>query len=227
MTTRFFSYLQLFFFIFIVSCNSDNEGVVTPNLNHNYTGLEVGKFVVYTVDSIFFNNFNNSIDTFQFHIKEKIESQFIDLEGNEAYRIERFKKQTDSLIWVLTDVWNAKLVTTNYQKVEENVRFIKLTFPIRINNDWNGNIKNTLGKQQYEYTAIHQPEIIGGFNLDSVSTVLQLDDVNLISQNFFEEKFAANIGLVYKKELSRQRADLSSPWLGKDVTMTLFSYGKE
>lgn len=224
---RIFTYLHLFIFTLIISCNSDNEGVITPNLNHNYAGLEVGKFVVYTVDSIFFNNFNNSIDTFQFQIKEKIESQFIDLEGDEAFRIERFKKQIDSTKWVLKDVWDAKLVTTNYQKVEENVRFIKLTFPIRINNDWNGNIKNNLGKQQYEYTAIHQPEIIGGFSLDSVTTVLQLDDVNLITQNFFEEKFAANIGLVYKKELSRQRTNLSAAWLGKDVTMTLFAYGKE
>lgn len=223
----YFYYISLFSIALFIGCSSDNDGVITPNLNHNYAGLAVGNFVIYDVDSIFFNDFDSSVDTFQFQIKEKIESQFIDLEGDESFRIERFKKTSDSTGFVLVDVWNSKLVTTNFQKVEENVRFIKLTFPIRMNNTWNGNIKNSLGEQSYEYTSIHQPDFIGGFNLDSVSTVLQFDDVNLITQNFFEEKYAANIGLVYKKELSRQRANLSAPWLGRDVTMTLFAYGKE
>lgn len=224
---RVFIYLPLFIVTLFVGCNSDNDDVIKPNLNHNYAGLEVGKFVVYTVDSIFFNDFNSSIDTFNFHVKEKIESQFIDLEGDEAYRIERFKKPIDSTNWVLTDVWSSKLATTNYQKVEENIRFIKLIFPIRINKNWNGNNKNNIGEQIYEYTAVHQPEVIGSFKLDSVSTILQFNDINLISQKFFEEKFATNIGLVYKKELNRERDSLNAPWLGKDVTMTLFAYGKE
>jgi len=213
--------------IYFISCRSDNDAVVNPNLNHNYTGLAVGNFVIYNVDSIAYNDFTSSVDTFQFQIKEKIESQLLDLEGDNSYRIERYRKEKDSLNWVLIDVWSSKLVATNYQKVEENVRFIKLVFPIRANKTWNGNIKNNLGEQQYHFSAVHQPAIIGGFHLDSVSTVSQVEDLNLISENFFEEKFATNIGMVYKRELSRKRDSLSDPWLGKDVTMILAAYGKE
>ncbi|PKP49034.1 MAG: hypothetical protein CVT95_03770 [Bacteroidetes bacterium HGW-Bacteroidetes-12] len=213
--------------IYLISCRSDNDAVINPNLNHNYAGLAVGNFVIYNVDSIVYDDFTASVNTFQFQIKEKIESQLVDLEGDNSFRIERYRKEKDSINWVLIDVWSSKLVATNYQKVEENVRFIKLVFPIRANKTWNGNIKNNLGEQQYQFTSIHQPEVVGGFALDSVSTVLQAEDINLISENLFEEKFATNIGMVYKRELSRKRNSLSDPWLGKDVTMTLVAYGKE
>ena len=213
--------------IYLISCRSDNDAVVSPNLNHNYAGLAVGNFVIYNVDSITYDDFTASVDTSQFQIKEKIESQLVDLEGDNSYRIERYRKEKDSINWVLIDVWSSKLVATNYQKVEENVRFIKLVFPIRANKTWNGNIKNNLGEQQYHFSAVHQPAIIGGFPLDSVSTVLQAENINLISENLFEEKFATNIGMVYKRELSRKRDSLSGFWLGTDVTMILAAYGKE
>jgi len=213
--------------LYFVSCRSDNDTVVNPNLNHNYAGLAVGNFVIYNVDSIAYDDVTASVSTSQFQIKEKIESQLVDLEGDNSYRIERYRKEKDSINWVLIDVWSSKLVSTNYQKVEENVRFIKLVFPIRANKTWNGNIKNNLGEQQYYFSAVHQPAIIGGFPLDSVSTVSQIEDINLISENLFEEKFATNIGMVYKRELSRKRDSLSGAWLGTDVTMTLATYGKE
>ena len=61
---------------------------------------------------------------------------------------------------------------------------------------------NNNGEMEYEYTSVHQSEIIGNNSLDSVTTVLQFENINLIEEDFFEEKFAANIGLVYKKSVS-------------------------
>ncbi len=206
------------------SCKKD-KNTATPNFNYNYANLKVGKYIIYNVDSINFNDFTGTIDTSKFQIKEVLASNYTDLEGDNAFKIIRYKKTIDSLGWVLTDVWNSKITARTYEKVAENVRYIKMIFPIKLNQTWNGNSKNNLGNLTYTFTSVHQPEVIGGYALDSVSTISQKDNINLIQEEYFEEKYAANIGLVYKKSVSKIRSNLSSPWLGYDVTMTLSSYG--
>lgn len=213
----------LLFFTF--SCSKDNE-VTVVDLGMAYAGLDLGNYVIYDVDSIFYDDFNDTVITTSFQLKELVAESYTDLEGDEAFKINRYKRDYDTLPWIQTDVWNAKLTSTNYQKVEENVRYIKLIFPVRDNSKWNGNSMNNEGEQQYEYKSVDHAELVGSTNLDQVLTVLQEDDqTNLINPRIFEEKFAYGIGLVYKRSSDKERDNLSSPWRGYDITMTLNSYG--
>ena len=133
-------------------CKSDKEDTVKPNLNYNYAGLQTGNYIIYNVDSIFYDDFTATSDTFHFQIKEHLNATFTDLQGDPAYRIERFKKYPDSTHWELVDVWQSKITTTNYQKVEENDRFVKLIFPVRANKTWNGNNLALRGGQNQNCT---------------------------------------------------------------------------
>jgi len=231
------SYFILFiaFLGIISSCKKEEKEVIRTNPGYNYAGLIVGKYVIYHVDSTFYNVPFNIIENHQFQLKEWIESKYIDASGNEAYRIVRFKKDTAiSPDWVHQVVWNATSNTSNFQKVEDNIRFVKLTFPIKQGKVWNGNSMNTLSAWEYEYTSTHQPETIGSTTLDSVTTVTQFDDKNeiIIQRQFYQEKYAANIGLVYKKIVDIKKAFSSSSGLfenseGVDITYTFSSYGFE
>jgi len=218
-----------FWFILILiattySCSKDEETVI-PDIGYGYAGLEAGKYVVYNVDSFFYDDFTSTIDTSYYQIKEVVDSKFIDLEGEEAFKIIRYRKEIDSTNWVLIDVWNSKITYTNFQKVEENIRFVKLIFPVREDKVWNGNSMNNLGEMEYEYTSIDQSETIGGIALNNVLTVLQSPEPNAINQILFEEKYAKGIGMVYKKSMDLTRANPTAFWLGTDITMTLSSYG--
>jgi hypothetical protein len=213
--------------IFLLSCSKEAE-IVVPDTSSAYAGLEVGKYVIFDVDSITYDDFDASIRTVSYQIKETVDSKFTDLEGDEAFKIIRYRRDSDNQNWVTIDVWTSKLTTTNYQRTEENINFVKLIFPVRENQIWDGNSRNNNSTQEYEYTAIDQTEVIGGNALTEVLTVLQYDSPdNLINPEFFEEKFAKDIGLVYKHSVSLVRANLNpdTPWLGYDVTMTLSSYG--
>ena len=153
------------------------------------------------------------------------------MEGETAFKIIRYRKEIDSTNWVLIDVWNSKLTQTNFQKTEENIKLVKLIFPIGVNDIWNGNAMNSLGNMPYEYTTIDQAETIGGVALNSVLTVLQLDNVNLVEEYYHEEKFAKGIGMVYKKQVDISKKEFDSGTglfertLGTDITMTLSYYG--
>jgi len=200
------------------------------SINNYYSGLTLGRYIVYNVDSIYYNIPFNIDTTFHFQIKEVVDSKYTDLEGDEAYKIIRYKKEINSTYWNLTDVWNAKITNTTYQKDEENNRYIKMIFPISLNKKWNGNSLNNSGKMDYEYIAVNQPETVGVLALDSVTTVLQFEDINLVTEKSFSEKFATNIGLVYKKSkdvtnVYNNNTGFFEHNTGADVTMTISSYG--
>jgi len=213
--------------IFLFSCSKDEETVV-PDTSAEYAGLEVGKYVVFDVDSITYNDFDSSIDTASYQIKEMVDSKFTDLEGDEAFKLIRYRRDSATQNWLIIDVWTSKITLTNFQKTEENINYVKLIFPVREGKVWDGNSRNNSSTQDYEYTAVDQAEVIGGNTLAEVLTVLQYDSPDkLINPEFFEEKFAKGVGLVYKRSSSLVRADLNptTPWLGYVVTMTLSTYG--
>ena len=214
----------------LISCSKKEKDYVQPYLGHDYAGLVVGKYVVYDVDSFFYDNFNGMIDSSFYQIKEVVDSKFTDLEDDEAFKIVRYRKESDTTNWVLIDVWQSKLTTTNFQKVEENVRFVKLIFPINKDATWNGNILNNETDQVYDYTSVDKIETIGGNTINNVLTVNQFEEVNLIEEKMFEEKYAKGIGMVYKKsvDLTKEYNSATGEFersLGFDITMTLSSYG--
>lgn len=226
----------VFFFIFSIlffSCKKDEKTIVLINYGYNYAGLTVGKYVIYDVDSTFYNVPFNVVAYYKFQIKEVVDLKYIDAQGNEAYKIIRYKKDTAiSPDWVHQVVWNATITNSNFQKVEDNVRFVKLTFPIKTGKKWNGNSMNTLSSWEYEYISTHQPETIGSTTLDSVTTITQFDDENeiLIQRQFYQEKYVANIGLVYKRVIDIKKSyDTTSGTFqnseGVDITYTFNSYG--
>jgi len=230
-------WLILVLTIFLLSCSKDDEEIVEPYYGYDYAGLEVGKYVIYDVDSFFYDDFNGLIDSSFYQIKEEVDAKIVDLEGDEAFKIIRYRKESDTTGWVLIDVWTSKFSTTNFQKVEENVRYLKLIFPIYVNATWNGNALNhggnpmgSDGKANYKYTSVDQSETIGGHALSSVLTVLQFEEVNLIEEKVYEEKYAKGIGMVYKKTIDltneyNTSTGLFERSLGFDITMTLSSYG--
>ncbi len=211
--------------VILFSCSKDEE-ITATEIAYDYAGLEVGKYVVYDVDSLTHNDFTGTIDTASYQIKEVVDSKFTDLEGEEAFKIIRYRKDHDTLAWNLLDVWSSKITATNFQKTEENIKYVKLIFPVKLDKTWNGNAMNNNSEQEYIFTAINQSETIGGIALGSVLTVLQYDSPEkLLTPELFEEKYARGIGMVYKRSLSLSRGSFSGPFLGYDVTMTLSSYG--
>lgn len=219
--------------ILFSSCKKDADVIKPRNLNQNYAGLIVGKYVIYDVDSTFYNVPFNITANYKFQIKEVIDSKYIDAEGNDAYRIVRYKKDTTiSQNWEHQVVWNASITNNNYQKVEDNVRYVKLIFPVKEGKTWNGNSMNTLSSWNYEYLSSHQTQTIGSTVIDSVTTITQFDDNNeiLIQRQLYQEKYAANIGMVYKKITDLKKLYNNSTGLfeiseGFDITYTYNSHG--
>jgi hypothetical protein len=167
----------------------------------------LGKFIVYDVDSTVYDDNNMDTINYRYRIKEKLEENFFDNEGRAAVKLVRYIKKYNPLVsydnipWSLKDVWSVVKTTTTFEVVEEDVRFTKLVFPVREAAEWNGNAFNTLGEWPYTYLYTDRKEMINGSTFDNVLCVEQKDDKrkNAIHRQYFIEKHAKNIGLVYRE----------------------------
>jgi hypothetical protein len=137
--------------------------------------------------------------TKHYQLKEYIESNFIDNSGRNTQRIERYIRKNDTTQWIIRNVWYANSINNNIEKVEDNIRYVKLIFPIKIHKQWDGNAFNVFDMQKYEYTSIENPYVVNGINYPNTLTVTQKDETSLIHKDYAVEVYAKNIGLIYKR----------------------------
>ena len=187
-----------------VSCKKEIES--PPDVGYDYAPVNIGKYVVYDVDSTVYDDFALDTTYTKYRIKEKLEEIYVDNQGRQAIKLVRYIKMYDSLIsydniaWTVKDVWNYTKTNTSLELVEEDVRFTKLSFPIKIDATWNGNALNTIGEWNYTYDYINQSETINGVHFENVLLVVQKNDKNnAIHREYFIEKYAKDVGLVYRE----------------------------
>lgn len=228
------------------SCGSEIENYNPSNSSTEYFPLEIGNTWIYQVDSIIYDKKGTQIDTVYHIVKETITESFEDSEGITNFVVERFNKIGNN--WVISDIWSALKNGNQAIRNEDNLRFIKLVFPISENKFWDGNafidsdnvIVKIAGESiklyerwSYNYKSVNMFEKIGDNEYDNVTTVEQVDTENSINKRYSLEKYAKGIGLVYKKMiiLNTQNNDENIPWESKAeegfiLEQTLLSFTK-
>ena len=113
--------ISIFCFVFSLlfvfySCKKDKNP--PPDMGYNYFPNIVGEYVVYDVDSIYYNSANinsnthkASDTTYLFQIKEKVQSIYLDNQNRPTMRLERYVKYHNDTIpysnmqWTIRNVW--------------------------------------------------------------------------------------------------------------------------
>ncbi|MDQ3192397.1 MAG: hypothetical protein M3Q58_12460 [Bacteroidota bacterium] len=169
-----------------------------PYLGYDYFPVKPGKWVIYSIDSISFSDIVGT-DTVRYEIKELVESEFTDNAGRISQRIVRYKRPSANEKFELIDVWFSTLTEARAEKIEENIKYIKLVFPVRNSKSWDGNAFNNLEEWNYHYVEVHTPMTINNLSFDSTLTVQQIESFNLIEAKNYRESYAAGIGLINKE----------------------------
>ncbi len=201
-----------FFLIFaLYSC--DNGTVIAPaDSPEDFYPVEVGKYWIYQVDSIIIDDLGATICPTSSFIKEEIASVLSQDNLTTVYVLERSYKKTESDPWVISDIWTITQGRNYIQRSEENLRFIKMQTPLRIGNTWDGNqfdseliltVKDEAIPiyKNWEYMVLDLAvgEDIGGIAYDDLMVLQQADDENQIERRYSVEKYARDVGLVYRE----------------------------
>lgn len=190
------------------------------DLGYDYQPISAGDFRTYEVDSIDHNAFTLTVDTFHFYLKELVDSSFVDQTGEEAWKLFRFRKTNLDDQWSLSEVWHVKRNASTFQRVERNLRYTRLAFPVDLGASWNGHALTAEDARYYEYQSVDQPGDFANFSFDSVAEVLQISNINLIEEQIALEHYAKGVGLVYKQDTD---LDLQTEG-GYEVTWELIDF---
>lgn len=205
--------LVLILLIGLIACTKRNESKLQAS--YNYLPVEESHWVDYLVDSIYIDEEAGVRDSDQYYIREQIGETFLDNESRSTQKLNRYKRRNLTDDWELIDVWHLNKLSQSVEKVEENLRFIKMIFPLTFNETWKGN--NYVVKEndsefykdwEYRYLDIHEPLTIDSIDFDST---LVVDQQNLLTDHFWyygREIYAYNIGMI-KKELYNLTSEIA------------------
>lgn len=190
--------------LMLLACNKTED---PADIGRSYFPDQLQRYYIYQVDSVYVDCGFNIRDTFSYQVKEYYDAAYIDGEGDTAIRLELYRRVDENDNWQITDVWTVKKLPTRVEKVEENNRFVKLTFPVVQDDEWDGNEYNYLDAWYYYYGEVDVAYNNGYLNFDSTVQVTQYNNQypppgNLIEMNYFTETFARNVGMVEKVKIS-------------------------
>lgn len=200
--SNFSKFLAYFIFCiifgtFVASCSTGTVEPETVVLGTEYFPLEKGRFVDYKVEDIQFTLINPP-DTSRYQIRELIADQFTDINGDPAFRLERFRRATSNNPWQLDSVWVVKRSLNRAIVIQSNQPLVKLTFPLEEAKPWDGNVLNGSNKDLYEIQSLGKAFSIDTFDFAKALKVVQNDDSSLVAIDKRSEIYAVDVGLVYK-----------------------------
>jgi len=189
----------IFAVLMLGACKRNNQ-IQEVDFGYDYLPLYQGAWVEYDVDSIVYDDFNASVDTFSFIQRDECVEEYKDLEGRTVYRFERFKRTSDTASNNYVSTYTYVVQGVRAELSENNIKTVPLVFPPKVGEDWDANAFNIEKPLFYSYDYVDQNEAFGDDVFENTLRVIQVNDTdNFIIKQFAEERFARNVGLVYKK----------------------------
>ena len=216
--------------LLIGSCNETKE-ISQEDLGYDFYPLNVGRYNIYDVEEI--NYLITGFDTAVYQLREIIIDSIPSIDQT-RYLLRRDIRMDETQTWISDSVWTV-ISTNRYLAINENnIPFIKLTFPINDSREWDGNSLNSRSNITYYYQPLSQ-SIIDSIEVDDhVRVVIEDIEENVTGVDLRSEIYARGVGLVEKDYLIQRRctssdcgADLGEVIAGRSVKQTLIEFGYE
>lgn len=207
----------------ISSCGKESVELEDGTLE-SYVNLQPGKFIIYQLDSLVKIPFNDTAYTTRsYQAKDIVDTLITDNLGRPSWRVFRYLRPLDitsESAWVPSDTYFITATTSSIEVVENNLRFLKMVYPISEATYWMGNkhINTTPGGPidyldawEYNYSQVNGSYTPFETPVDSTVTIIQTDqnagfadDYHPLDQDvpgyriYSVEVYAKNIGLIYR-----------------------------
>ncbi|MBL0744911.1 hypothetical protein [Chryseolinea lacunae] len=175
-------------------------------------------------------------ETLAYELKVQVADSFATSNGDYTYVLYRSKRNAGETSWTYLDTWSATRSDRQAVVQEENVAYVKLTFPVAEGISWNGNQFNTGVEETYSLQNLGQPQAVGTTVFEDCITVNQSDNNDLIV--FLDQRqeiYARQAGLISKQITQLHYCtDTNAGCLGQQIvdegiiyTQTLKTHGVE
>lgn len=203
--------------LFFVACEEETASP-REDWGYDYFPLNIGQEWHYGMDSIIVKLDISGIvfDSVRLEVKEVLVDTFRDLENELWYRGERYDRRSDTLDWRFSQTFALHRDQQKALRLEDNLEFTKMTFPVEQYRSWNGNLNIDENRffpvagaevqiyrnwnQLYRYESIAATDMIADHLYEQVAVVEAADyDDNLLFRRYALEKYVPQKGLVYRE----------------------------
>ena len=206
------------------SCSKEVEEA--PDMGYDYMPTEQGLFISYQVQSIIWDDNNQTVDTTNYQVKMVIDTSFTDNSNRKSYRWIRYIK-TDTTNWKYDHSYALTKTNELLETVEGNNRYVRLAFPVRLGSSWDLNAFNTKDKLKAQYIDVDVSKSIGGKSFNKCAIVLYEDNSSLINYYYQEDIYARNVGMVKRSNIHIYKKVSGEITKGYKYIYTVYEYGKE
>lgn len=219
----FRSGLMLLVLLSVLSCKKETEMLDESTFGYDFFPVATGKSWTYASDSIIYDNGGAKRDTFRSFIREEIGEKFLDEEGHPVFKVYRFFRRNQNDAWTRINTWTTEVDSARAIRTEENLKFVKLVFPVKKGLRWDGNVfidedlrievagESIEPYKNWKHRMEETDEVYTykGAGIPSIRVNL-VDDSSIIDRRKVTEYYGKGLGLV-RKEMMILDSDGSKP----------------
>lgn len=204
------------FMVITFSCKKPDDRPAPLPENEIFYPLEIGKWVIYDVDSTIWDDTFCIERFYKYQIKHTVADTFTDALGRLSYRVNTSIRRKAGDTWQTHRVFYATNTGTTIEVAYDEVRFVKMVFPVEERLSWEGNAYIQTDDPQfsfykdwiYEYRDYKNSFNTGFKVFDNTVTVKQIDeavsDPELFEEVYAsrtksEEVYAEDVGMIYRE----------------------------
>lgn len=215
----------LFLTLFIFSCEEDEEDNPTNiDIGQKYLSHHLGKSWTYKIDSIVYDDFSQTIDTFKFQRRIVLEEIISEDMSSKTYKTAIYERASDTLNWIKLKYNSWLYSKRNFIDQNDNIQLLRLIIPPTTDGSWDGNAFNSRPEQMFYFSNLYETLTVNNSQFDSVITVIQQSETNLIEQKYTAEKFAPFAGMIHRQDRQLETELNGDITKGFDVTYLLLDY---
>ncbi|MFZ6012684.1 MAG: hypothetical protein ACOYXT_20230 [Bacteroidota bacterium] len=193
----------------------DKEGEVPADVGKDYFPLQKGHYQIYTIDEIRYSEVA-APETLAYELMTEVVDSFPQ-QGGYTYIVHRSTRANSGAPWQFLDTWSVRAESRELVIAEGNVSFVKMVFPVKAGNTWDGNKFNTQEEDEYEMTSVGEPFTVNDITFSQSLTINQNDNGDLIVfQDKRSETYARDVGLIFKESVQLNYCTTPS-CLGKQI----------
>ena len=201
--------LLLLSLLAILSCDSDRHSVALSD--QEYFPLLMGLFWTYNVEESHYTPYNVE-EKFNYQIQTIVTDSFQNAAADYTYILSRSKRATENDDWLSLDTWTIRKNDQEVIITESNIPFVRLTFPVRENREWNANRYNDEESSDncedidfascdlFSYNAVKPYQLSNGLTFDATVEVKENEFMDIFTrQDIRLSVYAKDVGLIHRE----------------------------
>jgi hypothetical protein len=180
------------------SCQDDPEQPKDITSGQSFYSIQKGQFQTFSVKQTRFALNENPVTT-TYQLKEIIGDEFVGENGEKLNEVLRYVRLNGLENFRLDSVFSVRKDANVVVKMEHNIPYIKLDFPIEEGKTWNGNLFNARPLKGYLAENVNTSKMVGNSTFNRTITVIESQDSSLVDKELRYEIYADEVGLIYKK----------------------------